>query len=576
MYLRATALAIGILVVSPPIDARQAVGPRPGLERDLRRGGQRLRPFGRAHRRHSRPDGHLSLQRIEGRARAHLRQAEAGVRLAYAPGIGERQRLSRLARALRSYGRWEGEVNRLIRARRFESPVYQEWVRKTWEASLVQLHAAVKLERPHAMLSEAVKGGVGAAEARGMLRRLKRLPGAEYRHLIGSVWNGLYGEARGQGAGDLLAHNPLALLPRSWGATRSQRVAARTVSYRPPREALAPETWLERPTYKVRRDVAFVWVPAVIRTYQEFASQRRTLLQNGVLALRAETGVFRSSFRNAYDVAEAVNKARRITGNPDVKVVLVGHSQGVSAIYAFLQAGGRDARERALLSELRKNVVHVHGMSSAARGSPLADLIQDVSRIVTGQQEQVKGGRARLSQLSRALHRASHPVYRYLARQVDAAKDRGPRKGLRKRLGAAINRLLVRRAGVVSTAAGQELMASERLAGNLRGISVHHSVGAVPAARGELMPEGIIQQQAAWSYMRELGMANDYQVPTRLQRVGGVVRGAVDLPTQAIGHWGMPANNVGRRMHREKHYRSYSAELHTFTMLEVLGRMGVL
>lgn len=154
------------------------------------------------------------------------------------------------------------------------------------------------------------------------------------------------------------------------------------------------------------------------------AKQERTLLENGVLSLRAETGSFKNPYRNAYDIAAQVKRAREVTGNPDVKVVLVGYSQGNNSIHAFLQSAGRTPRERAMFRELRKNIAFVHDINSAARGTPVADLGVVLAKLLTGRSDEVPQLADQVDELERFLTSSGDRLQLRLVRWLRADPDR--------------------------------------------------------------------------------------------------------------------------------------------------------
>ncbi len=150
---------------------------------------------------------------------------------------------------------------------------------------------------------------------------------------------------------------------------------------------------------------------------------------------------------------------------------------------------------------------------------------------------------------------------------------------VRSRIADAIHDLAVGSLESLTTWRGKELMSNLRLARLMKQIPVTNTVGVVPATRPELVPTlDPLDQRPGWRFMLERGLANDYQVPEQYQRLNPVLKGAVDMPTQAIGHWGVTGvlMTAGKKViHAAAHYPQYSPELHTFNMLQQLRRMGL-
>ncbi len=567
--------------------ARQATA-KPRLA--LRVFPSRLRPHGKASTTVTRPTARLSATRVvavERLASRQLKLAEGMVRRAYAPGVSSGKRAELLARARKGFHRWETQVKGLIKARAFSSPVYQEWVKKTWEADLVQSHAAVAHRHPGVVPARAPEGSGKVGTMGAMLQQLHRLPARKLRTAVNKAWKGLYGGARLRGEQNLMRRNPLALLPHQLEGVKAEK--AQTVAYRPKRNILSPRTWRPR-TYQIRTDIAFVWAPGVARTYTEFETQKRTLLENGVLALHAKTGSWKNPFANAYDLAAAVNQARKATGNPNVKVVLVGYSQGNSNTYAFMQATGRNAKERAMFAELRKNVVHVHDLNSAARGTPVANLGVEMVKILTGRGGQLKDADATLKRAGQFFDVRSNRVKRTVAAWVmknkgiigrglrklaGRAGGKGPIARVRRKMSDSIHNALVGSLESLTTKRGQELMTNRRLQRTMAQLPVINTVGTVPKSRPELVPsEEPLDQRPGWKYLLNKGLTNDYQVPEKFQRLNPVLKTAVDLPTQAIGHWGITGVPI-KGVHGRSHYSQFSPEVHTLNMWKMVQRMGL-
>ncbi len=555
-----------------------------------------LEPRGVADVRITRPVRRLhntKVVQIERQAKSHLTCAEGLVRQAYGPKVGRDQRRALLNQATGAYARWETKVRRLVRARELQSPVYQEWATKTWEAQLVKLHAAVRAQNPSQDPARALNGQVTGKQLQAMLTRLYRLPADDMQRELSRAWKGLYGGARSADEANLMKRNPLALLPQSSQKPRSARDGHHgTVAYTPKRNPLSPKTWRPK-TYQVRSDVAYVWAPGVARTYTEFEKQKQVLLKNGVLALQANTGSWRNPFRNAYDIAKAVNEARKVTQNPNVKVVLVGYSQGNNSVYAFLQAEGRNPKEKAMFRELQKNVVQVQDLNSAARGTPMADLGVVLTKVLTGRGREIKDLDGALDKVGQFLkvrdNKVRHKVAQYVRRHqegigkavrtITGRNTKTLPSRIRRRIADGIHDVAVGSLESLTTWRGKELMSNPRLLSLMKQIPVTNTVGVVPHSRAELVPTAApLDQRPGWQYMLKRGLANDYQVPEKNQRLNPVLKGAVDMPTQAIGHWGITGVQMaaGKKViHNERHYPQFSPELHTFNMLQQLRAMGL-
>lgn len=584
--------ASGVALADPPrVPMHRQKSAKPRLMLRLMRA--KLKPHGTASVAATRPMAPLSRQalvRVEDLAARHLKVAEGLVRKAYGRGINGAKRGGLLDQAASHFARWEGGVRQLVKGRHLSSPVYKEWARKTWEAQMVQVHAAVKLDRPDLDPARAL-AAPRSGTVKGMLAKMNQQPRARIKRAVVQAWTGLYGGARPAGERDLLRLNPLALLTRKVPRPAAAAPAS-TVTYRTQRNPLSPKTW-RRKSYKVRTDLAFVWVPGVARTYTEFERQKETLLKNGVLALHANTGSWRNPYANAYDVAEAINKARKITGNPNVKVVLVGYSQGNTSSYAFMQAQGRNPREKAMFSELRKNVVQVHDMNSAARGTPMADLGVKLVKLLTSRTGDAKSVDHTLKQTAHFLDVRSSRVKRKVASFVvrhreklgrflrlinGRVKNGGKLDRIRAKISGGIHNMLVGGLESLTTYRGKEVMENPRVRAEMRHVPVFNTVGVVPRSRPDLVPTvEPLDQRPGWRYMLDKKLANDYQVPEQHQRLAPVLKGAVDLPTQAIGHWGIAGVNInaGKVVHDEGNYRNFSPEAHTLTMLRMVQRMGL-
>ncbi len=89
----------------------------------------------------------------------------------------------------------------------------------------------------------------------------------------------------------------------------------------------------------------------------------------------------------------------------------------------------------------------------------------------------------------------------------------------------------------LTTSYASELLGDARLRENLARIPILNSIGAIPPAREKsLVPRS---QRVGYAFFRQLGLASDYQVAVQNQSLERVLPTAIDLPTEAIGHWGV-------------------------------------
>ena len=84
----------------------------------------------------------------------------------------------------------------------------------------------------------------------------------------------------------------------------------------------------------------------------------------------------------------------------------------------------------------------------------------------------------------------------------------------------------------------------------------------------------LLDQRLSWGMMMHKRLTNDGQVPAALQKLGAVLSSAVDLNTQAISHWGVIGATVPL-IHTKDHFKTFSPELHTHALSEMVRRMGL-
>lgn len=593
-------LALALLGAAP---AQAALLPRVPLAQEhsarpklgLRLAPWKLRTSGTAESKVTRPVRRASPRTIlaaEAKAERELATAEALARQVLAPAVRNVERQQLLKQAAEHYASWDDAVRVLVKAGKFDRPAYKTWAKKTWEARLVELHAAARAQHPFVEPAKALGGSIRASDATWWLGGLRKRSWLTFKKTLEQAADGLYGGAGAKKGADVIRENPLVVTRVAWNkGIETPSALSSMVTYKP--SLLSPNRWFGRNSYRVRRDIAFVWVPGVARTYTEFTKQQRTILENGVLSLRAETGSFRNSYRNAYDIAAAVNRARKITGNPNVRVVLVGYSQGNNDIFAFMQAEGRNPKEKAMFSELRKNIVHIHDLHSAARGTPIADVGIVFTKILTGRAGEIDNLPERLLELEQLLvidgSRVKLGLVRFLGKHLDRANDilkwLNGRNATRFRfvswMSDRVHDFFIGAIEPLTTERGHELMSAKALQENVRAIPITNTVGVVPKGREkELIPNRTpLNQVPGWKFLMEaFNLPNDYQVPEERQKLEPVLDGAVDLRSQAMGHWGIvgvPVGIPGWRIHDERQYPKFSTELHTLALLDSVQRLGL-
>ena len=227
-----------------------------------------------------------------------------------------------------AYGAWRDAVRSLVRGGGL-----------AWRGEGLRLH------RP----GDRAGAGVDDAEERAKT-------GAEYRAAVLEHGRGLFAAPMAE----LMQSDPLLEVPLQLGEVTAEAAAAHG--------SPLVQAEVNGQVAPVRSDVVMVFAPGVSRTGEEFIGHERVALTAGIASVVADTGTFNRPGLNAEDVDAAVKQAKALVKNPDAKVVLVGYSQGATNVLAFLQdPEGRFANEK-------RDVVGVHFLHSAARGSDVAEL----------------------------------------------------------------------------------------------------------------------------------------------------------------------------------------------------------
>ena len=548
-----------------------------------------------------------ALQAKEQQANAAYSSASAKVRAAYRAGTDAETRTRLFDEATADYGRWQTLVNQILNSGAAHSEAVKTFISQAASAKLIQSHAALLHASPHVQPAQQFQSGISAPALEGLVQTLQRQSPETFERAVVKAYGGLYQESAEGKLQQVLEQNPLALLPRRWG--QSGAGATETVETTPSFQLTAPETWpLLRRSERVHTDRAFVLVPGIVHdvAYADLKAHRETLMRdNQTLALLAKSGQVENPFSNAYAVADAIVEARRITGNPNVKVRLVGYSQGSSSVHAFMQFEGRTPQEREMFAELRKNVTIDMPVHGAARGTEYADVSLSFGKAFLGQREQVADIDQRqqdaIAQLMRPLHNLANAAGAQLApiqeraaqiQQIVQSLISRPRNALDARIRAALAAGLASQSFVaglesLTTTRGKELMENPQLAATLAQVPVINTVGYAALPRqSELVPRGgagPLDQYASWSLMQEqLGMKNDAQVPLDRQRLAPVLPTAVDLPPLQLHHWGPFGQNFKARSLRpgntldynESNYPWFNPRLHALMLMDIADRLG--
>ncbi len=117
------------------------------------------------------------------------------------------------------------------------------------------------------------------------------------------------------------------------------------------------------------------------------------------------------------------------------------------------------------------------------------------------------------------------------------------------------------------------LMTDPRLKANLKDVLVLNSTGAVPVdRRKDLVPPS---QRLGFQFFETLGLDSDYQVALEHQRLGQYLPNAVDLPPEAIGHWGV-AGVIVPVDHGVEFFKDFSPTGLTRSALTTYSQLGIL
>ncbi len=125
----------------------------------------------------------------------------------------------------------------------------------------------------------------------------------------------------------------------------------------------------------------------------------------------------------------------------------------------------------------------------------------------------------------------------------------------------------------LTTDYANSLMSDPQLQKNLSGVMIINSIGAVPQSREQsLVPKS---QRLGFAFFNEMGLESDYQVAVPNQKLEGKLPNAVDLPTEAIGHWGV-AGVIVPGDHPATYFQDFSPPGLTKAALVTFHEMGVI
>ncbi len=504
---------------------------------------------------------------------------------------------------------------------------------QAWRATIADLVAIGALDSP-VVKSFTAKTAQAALLGHNVPADVKAQVGSAYRDAVAPFIERVLVALTDSSAAEVVANNPLLQVP-----TMSEEASLEKVK----REGVpTTEVVVQGKKGEARKDVVMVFCPGVARSGKEFVDQQHAALKAGFASTRAETGSFIDAEDNAKVVAGAVRDAKALVGNPDAKVILVGYSQGNTNLFAFM----RDRFNQ--WGELRKDVVAVHDMHSAAGGSHLADLAFALGRWLTTDnppddkakellyafsraneaqfhlphfgEHVIEQGMILLDRALSALRHAiqsfkhfSEPIAKAMGIELVSDEEVGKRlvelalngedwvgkledQGWAGRAAAAVMRPLwneVQKVGEflgedtiapliekyikgglysLTTEYGQSLMSDPQLRENMKNVVVLNSTGAVPMPRElELVPKS---QRLGYQFFRALGLDNDYQVAVEHQKVGNYLPNAVDLPPEAVGHWGV-AGVVVPRDHGPEYFRDFSPSGLTRSALATYAELGI-
>ncbi|MFT3843254.1 MAG: hypothetical protein QM723_40090 [Myxococcaceae bacterium] len=263
---------------------------------------------------------------------AKLQQQVLSEAKAYASAPASEQ-ASRMSQLRQDFSQWRSEVSKLVEQGQLDSSQVKSFAALTQQAALVQQN---------------LPAGAPA------------LAPADYAKTAQSTLSRIAFEPVPSDGSALIAANPLAAVPSLSSAPSLAEAKAAGI---PTTMATIGGKQVE-----VRKDVAVVFCPGVSRTTDDMYMQQQAALDAGFAPVLADTGSFTDPDVNAAAVAKAIDEAKKLTGNPDAKVVLVGYSQGATNVLDMMRdAGGKYGAER-------NSVLAIHTVHSAAGGSQLADI----------------------------------------------------------------------------------------------------------------------------------------------------------------------------------------------------------
>ncbi len=506
----------------------------------------------------------------------------------------------------------------------------------SWQQSVASLVKAGQLGDP-AVKSFAAKTEQAAVLQNNLPPPTRSLSGAAYAKAVESQIATDCVATKGATAASVVANNPLLDVPPladgpSIAAAKAKGIPTTNVT-------------IEGQTGEVRKDVVMVFCPGVVRTGKEFTDMRQEALGDGIASTRAETGTFIDADKNAEAIATAIKQAKDMVGNPNAKVLLVGYSQGNTNLYAFMR--DKDSK----YGDLTKDVIGIHDIHSAARGSDLADCAFAIGRYLTSPDPLDPHQQALVSAYCRATAKSFHlpdaaatameggmkalrvgiqdsgkaisklesfatPLLAKLG--LHAPTNDEINKGLMKVAveGTKIDQVISQHGGKAGKAVadavqpfldalkdnpaewlknptmsplflkyvdgglkslttdyGGQLMNDPKLQQNVKNVAILNSVGSIPQEREqELVPNS---QKLLYNFFHELGQDNDYEVSLKNQKLEEVVPHAVDLPPDAIGHWGVTGVIVPVD-HGPDYFKNWKPSGMTSAVLTTFSNMGVI
>lgn len=125
----------------------------------------------------------------------------------------------------------------------------------------------------------------------------------------------------------------------------------------------------------------------------------------------------------------------------------------------------------------------------------------------------------------------------------------------------------------LTTGYATQLTSDPRLHQNLEGIPVLNSVGSVPEDRvDELVPKS---QRLNVAFFKQLGLESDFQVSVDNQRLEPRLATAVDLPTEAVGHWGVAGLEI-KKDHPASYFKDFDPPGLTHSAVTAFAALGIL